>query len=205
MKTHAYTRASAQDKDCARWLDSSLFSGGVNQAANTYAALTCEEDSPEALLLDTLKQPLIGVRLSPHLDLLERAVMAALLHHMRALPHVLVAAESRQSNMQGVCDMVSVAARDMRKLVMQMCDTDNMALKDGEEPKEWTAYTGPLVERCKFLLKICVVCEGDDKGGDVQAGESEAKNIITMVREYVVAACVRAFEKKHESVLFLPD
>jgi hypothetical protein len=141
--------------------------------------------SPEAARLDAMKQPLTNVRVSPHLDVLERAVIAAILHHLGALEPLTTTQNDRDdSNFAGLCHRVSVAARDVRKNVMAMRDLDNMALKEDEEPREWSAYTDPLVARCKFLLLTAPMCVSGDECSSKEsfcAEASEVKQAITTV------------------------
>jgi hypothetical protein len=176
---HAQVQAQ-EDESSKHWLDSPLFSKGMSESENLCPGLSIEERSPEARILDILKQPLVGVRQSPYLDALERTVMAALLHHVGALATVLTSAAGPPSSMAALCHSVSTAARDMRRFVMDKRDLDNMSLKENEEPGEWSTYTEPLTVRCHFILRInpmCEVTEGD-------ANESfltKVKEVVTLV------------------------
>ncbi len=68
---------SKEEIACARWLDSPLFAGGVDpDKTSMYTQLTSGASTTEALRMDALRRPLVGVHMSPHLDVLERVVMA---------------------------------------------------------------------------------------------------------------------------------
>jgi hypothetical protein len=102
--------------------------------------------------------PLVGVRLSPYLDQLERAVMSAFLHHVGALTRVLSTdAVTYTPQLQDLCRSVASAAREVRRYVTEQRDLANLALKEGAEPLEWSEYTNPVVERCRLVLATAPV------------------------------------------------
>jgi hypothetical protein len=189
-------QVSEEESACILWLDSPLFAGGIEKDAVAYAGLIAEETSAEALRVDALRQPLVGplnqplpgVRLSADLNVLERAVMAALLHHVGALAHVLTTETDTRADVQALRHCVSLAAREVRVRVMSMRDADNMALKEGEQPKDWAVYTQPFISRCKLVLcaaslRMPNVWSGDGEGHMQAADVAQA---IALVR---VCAC----------------
>jgi hypothetical protein len=145
---------------------------------------------------------------------MERAVIASILHHGGALPRVLsTPAHTRTSRLEAVCQNVSLAARSVRRHVMELKDIATLSLKDGEDPPPWSTYTEPVLARCTLLLATAPLCmrqewEHEDvtetaEAGDVYRamwslahGNSGVKKAITLVRVrhffLVVCMCVRA-------------
>ncbi|KAJ1488940.1 hypothetical protein T484DRAFT_1886593, partial [Baffinella frigidus] len=101
--------------------------------------------------LDTLEcLTLVAVRLAPELDTLECLGMVVALHHCGVLDMVMVVAlhhcgvldmvlatddASRPSWLEAICQSVSLAARQVRRHVMELRDLSNLTLKESEEPK----------------------------------------------------------------------
>jgi hypothetical protein len=201
--THTHVQASDVEISCEKWLDSPLFARGVSMDSSSHDDLTTAEGSAEARVLDVLIQPLLGVRLSPHLDVMERAVIGTILHHSGALARVLTtASNARTPRLEAMCQNVSLAARGVRRHVMEVRDIANLSLKEGEEPHPWSTYTEPVLARCKLLLATAALCKREEwereedsesgESGDVYRcmwslahGNSFVKRAVTLVCVYV--------------------
>jgi hypothetical protein len=150
-----------------------------------YAQVTSEGRTAEALCIDALRRPLVGVHMSPHLDVLERVVMASVLHHVGALAHVLTGDMRTGSRLEALCHSASVAARGVRTRVTEIRALANMSLKDEEEPREWTTYTEPCMARCKLVLCTCphaLFTRGEWDSNEDAATAEHVKQAVALVR-----------------------
>jgi len=157
---------SETEADCNAWLNSALFapgyrSGGEQEHPYIHHLLHAHEAAdtkpPEyyehVKVLDQLLQPLLAVRHSPHLDALERAVMATVLYHCGEL-RVLLSSAAHTCEAEAICKAVSLAARTVRRHAMEMRDVANLALKDNQEPRDWSCFCEPILDRCRLLLRL---------------------------------------------------
>jgi len=152
---------SEEEAACKRWLDSGLFACGLNEDSDA-CSHTHLFNAQEQSALDPLKQPLLSVHLSPHLDLLERVVMASVLHHVGALTSLLGGKDTQHPRLLGMCTRASHGARLVRRRLMELRNADNMTLKEGEEPRDWSVYTEPVIARCKLVMRTTPVRVHDE-------------------------------------------
>jgi len=180
-QVHSDTEAA-----CNTWLNSALFAPGLrpadasvhpyvahflhhsNACPDAHGTETADEQAQawQAELQQRL-QPLLAVRVSQHLDALERAAVAAILYHCGELAGILspfytTAASSRAYCLAEVrascnsCNTASLAARTVRRHAMELRDHANLTLKDSEEPQDWTVYCqvlsflALLVQKCQY-------------------------------------------------------
>ena len=64
---------------------------------------------------------------------------------------------------------MSLAARTVRRHAMEMRDLANLALKDNQEPRDWSFFCAPILDRCCLLLRLAPVygrsCERPSASG----------------------------------------
>jgi hypothetical protein len=127
-------------------------------------------------------QPLLAVRVSQHLDALERAAVAVILYHCGELASVFspavagaaggaaaasaaggaaaagARADTRLLAEVGAfcnsCNTASLAARSVRRHAMELRDRANLALKESEEPEDWMVY-------CQVLSLLALLVQKD--------------------------------------------
>jgi hypothetical protein len=192
---------SEKEAVCNAWLNSALFatgyrSGGEQEHPYIHHLLHTHEAADTKLpeyyehvkVLDQLLQPLLAVRQSPHLDALERAVMATVLYHCGEL-RVLLSSAAHTGEAEATRKAVSLAARTVRRHAMEMRDVANLALKDNQEPRDWSCFCEPILDRCRLLLRLapmysrlsepssahgsadCVPCEAGGGAGSAREWE----------------------------------
>ena len=136
-----------------------------NASPDAHDTDTADEQAQayQAVLQQRL-QPLLAVRVSQHLDALERAAVAAILYHCGELARVFppavagaagggaaaagagagAGADTRLLAEAGAfcnsCNAASLAARAVRRHAMELRDHANLALKESEEPEDWMVY-----------------------------------------------------------------
>ena len=194
MLTYADTLRGQVHSDieaaCNSWLNSALFAPGLrpadasvhpyvehflrhsNACPDTHGTDKADAQAQawQAALQQRL-QPLLAVRVSQHLDALERVVVAVILYHCGELasvfsPAVAGGAAAAGADTRGLlaevgafcnsCNTASLAARSVRRHAMELRDHANLALKESEEPQNWMVYCqvlsllASLVQKCKY-------------------------------------------------------
>ena len=183
MLTYADTLRGQVHSDmeaaCNTWLNSALFAPGLRPAhasvlpyvehflrhssacPDTHGTDDADEQTQawQAALQQRL-QPLLAVRVSQHLDALERVVVAVILYHCGELASVFSpavagvagGAAAAGADTGGSSNTASLAARTVRRHAMELRDHANLALKESEEPQDWMVY-------CQVLTLLALLVQ----------------------------------------------
>eukprot|EP00960_Hanusia_phi_P049411 759541-Hanusia_phi.AAC.3 len=155
---------SEEEQLCTKWLNSLLFAQGEASRNDQMHAVAFEDVNTDDSFFQML-QPRIGVRLSPELDRLERSIIVVMLYHLQLLKTVegSVTHKYPPHHVELCCRCASVAARNIRRHVMQTKDFYNQSAVNEENTDGWETFCSPVLKRCELLLNLPPMTSIDDE------------------------------------------